>query len=82
MTFTSRSYSLCSYLDEFLEELDSLTQLSTEADLSDHPQLNLVEPPQEQVHVSCGSSEALAAKSVIEQLMLGRAQEKTIAGLE
>lgn len=73
MTFTNRSYSLCGYLDELLEELDSLTQLSAEADLSDHPQLNLVEPPQEQVQVSRGPSEALAAKRVVEQLMLGRA---------
>lgn len=47
VTVGSRSYSLCSYLDELLKELDSLAELSTEADFSDNPQLNLVEPPQE-----------------------------------
>lgn len=70
-------YSLCSYLDELLEELYSLAELSTEADLSDHPQLNLVEPPQEQVQVSSGPSGALAAKRVVEQLVLGERKEET-----
>lgn len=46
---TVTSYSLCRYLDELLEELDSLAELSAEADFSDDPQLDLVEPPQEQV---------------------------------
>lgn len=47
VTVGNRSHSLCSYLDELLEELDSLAELAAEADFSDDPQLNLVEPPQE-----------------------------------
>lgn len=72
VTVTSRSYSLCGYLDELLEELDPLAELSAETDLSDHPQLNLVEPPQKQVQIGRGSPKALPAKRVVEQLMLGR----------
>ena len=71
-TGSSRLYALCSDLDELLEELDSLAELPAEADLSDHPQLDLVEPAQEQVQVGRGSPEALPAKRVVEQLMLGR----------
>lgn len=72
VTVLSRSYSLCSYLNELLEELDSLAELPAEADLSHHPQLNLVEPAQEQVQIGCGSPKALPAKRVVEQLMLWR----------
>ncbi len=71
VTVTIRSYSLSSYLDELLEELDSLAELSAEADLGDHPQLNLVEPPQKQVQIGRGSPEALPPERVVEQLMLG-----------
>lgn len=71
-----RIHSLCSYLDELFEELYSLAELSTEADLGDHPQLNLVEPPQEQVQVGSGPSEALAAKRVVEQLVLGKRKRR------
>lgn len=78
MTVVSRSHSLCSYLDKLLQELDSLAELSTEADLSDHPQLNLVEPSQEQVQVSRGPPKALTAKRVVEQLMLGEEEETTV----
>lgn len=72
VTVDSRSDSLRGYLDELLEELDSLTELSAEADLSDHPQLDLVEPAQEQVQIGCGSPKVLPAKRVVQQLMLGR----------
>lgn len=75
-----KPYSLSSYLDELLEELDSLAELSAEADLSDHPQLNLVEPPQKQVQIGRGSPEALPAKRVIEQLVLGGGGEETSGG--
>lgn len=81
VTVTIRSYSLSSYFDELLEELDSLAELSAEADLGDHPQLNLVEPPQEQVQIGRGSPEALPAKRVVEQLMLGRGGEEQVASL-
>lgn len=77
MTVNSRSYSLCSYLDELLEELDSLTELPAEADLGDHPQLNLVEPAQKQVQIGRGSPKVLPAKRVIQKLMLGRGREET-----
>ncbi len=72
VTVPSSFYSLCSYLDELLEELDSFAELSAEADLSDHPQLNLVEPAQEQVQIGRGSLKAVPAKRVVEQLMLRR----------
>lgn len=65
-------YSLCCYLDKLLEELHSLTELAAQADLGDHPQLNLVEPVQKQVQVGRGSPEVLPAKSVVQQLVLGR----------
>lgn len=69
----SKSFSLGSYLDELLEELDSLAELSTEAHLSNHPQLNLVEPAQKQVQVGRGSPEVLPAERVVEELVLWRA---------
>lgn len=77
VTVNSRSYSLRSYLDELLEELDSLTELPAEADLGDHPQLNLVEPAQKQVQVGRGSPKVLPTKCVVQKLMLGRRREKT-----
>lgn len=61
---------LCSYLDELLEQLHSLAQLSAEAHLSDHPQLDLVEPPKEKVQVGSCPSKAVSAKCVVEELML------------
>lgn len=69
-------YSLCCYLDKLLEELHSLTELAAQADLGDHPQLNLVEPVQKQVQVGRGSPEVLPAKSVVQQLVLGRKKKR------
>lgn len=80
MTATSRSDSLRGYLNELLEELDSLAQLPAEADLSDHPQLNLVEPAQKQVQIGRGSPEALSAKRVVEELVLGRGERRHSVG--
>lgn len=80
VTVDSRSDSLRGYLDELLEELDSLTELSAEADLSDHPQLDLVEPAQEQVQIGCGSPKVLPAKRVVQQLMLGRGGGRRLGG--
>lgn len=80
VTVDSRSYSLCGYLDELLEELDSLTELSAEADLIDHPQLDLVEPAQEQVQIGCGSPKVLPAKRVVQQLMLRERRGETFRG--
>lgn len=69
-------HSLCSYLDELLEQLDSLAELTAEADLGDHPQLHLVEPPQEQVQVRRRPPEVLTAKRVVQQLMLSRGEKR------
>lgn len=69
-------HSLCCYLDELLEELHSLTELAAQADLGDHPQLNLVEPVQKQVQIGRGSPEVLPAESVVQQLMLGRKMQE------
>lgn len=69
---SNRSHLLCSYLDELLEKLHSLTELTAQADLSDHPQLNLVEPAQKQVQIGCSSPEVLSAKCVVQQLVLER----------
>lgn len=80
VTASSRSNSLCSYLDELLEELDSLTELPAEADLGDHPQLNLVEPAQEQVQIGRGSPEVLPAERVVQQLVLGRGGWRHLGG--
>lgn len=80
VTVNTRSYSLCSYLDELLEELDSLTELSAEADLGDHPQLNLVEPAQKQVQIGRGSPKVLPAKRVVQKLMLGRGGRRHLGG--
>lgn len=84
VTVSGRCHSLCCYLDELLEELDSLAELWAEAHLGDHPQLNVVEPPQKQVQISRCSPEALPAKRVVEQLMLEGRREETWrgAGLE
>lgn len=69
-------HSLCCYLDELLEELHSLTELAAQADLGDHPQLNLVEPVQKQVQIGRGSPEVLPAESVVQQLVLGRKMQE------
>ncbi|TNN78190.1 hypothetical protein EYF80_011695 [Liparis tanakae] len=84
VTVSGRRHSLCCYLDELLEELDSLAELRAEAHLGDHPQLDVVEPPQKQVQISRGPPEALPAKRVVEQLMLEGRREETLrgAGLE
>lgn len=73
-------HSLCGYLDELLEELHSLTELAAQADLGDHPQLDLVEPAQKQVQVGRGSPEVLPAERVIQQLVLGRKRRRDYCG--
>lgn len=72
MADSSGSDSLRSYLDELLEELDPLAELTTQADLGDHPQLDLVEPAQKKVQVGRGSPEVLPAEGVVEELVLVR----------
>ena len=74
-------HSLCSYLDELLKKLHSLTELAAQADLGDHPQLDLVEPVQKQVQIGRGSPEVLTAESVVQQLVLGRNMRENYGGV-
>ncbi len=64
------SDSLCCDLDELLEELDAFAERGTQTNLCDHPQLNLIKAPQEQIQISRGLLEMLTAKRVVDQLML------------
>lgn len=65
-----RIHSLSGNLDELLEKLHSFVELRTQTHLCDHPELDLIEPPQEQIQIHSGFLEVLPPKCVVDELKL------------
>lgn len=72
----SGPHSLGSDLEKLLEKLHPLAELRAQADLCDHPELDFVEPPQEQVQVHRGFFQILPTKRVIDEFELSQPQEE------
>ena len=66
----TKGHSLGSDLDKLLEKLHSFAEMRAQTNLCDHPQLDLIEPPQEQIQVGCRPLEVLPPESVIDEFML------------
>lgn len=67
---------LGSDLEELLEELHPLAELRAQTHLRDHPELDLVKPPEEQVQVDRGLLQVLPPERVIDEFELSHATEE------
>lgn len=72
---------LGSNLDELLEKLHPLAELRTQTHLCDHPKLNFIKPPQEQVQVHGGLLHILPPKCVVDEFKLLDTKEKNTTDL-
>lgn len=70
---------LCCNLEELLEKLHPLAELRTQTHLCDHPKLDFIKPPEEQVQVHCGFLHVLPSKRVIDEFKLSDTRGKTHA---
>lgn len=73
---------LSSNLDELLEKLHPLAELGAQTHLCDHPELDFVKPPQEQVQVNRGLLQVLPPKCVVEKFKLLDTTEKNTGSTE
>ena len=65
-------------LDELLEKLHPLAELRTQTNLCDHPKLNFIEPPQEQIQVHGGFPDIFPPKCVVDEFKLLDTKENQI----
>lgn len=72
----NKVHLLGSNLDELLEKLHPLVELRTQTHLCDHPKLNFIKPPQEQVQVHSAFLDVLPPKGVVNEFKLLDAKEK------
>lgn len=67
---------LRSDLEELLEELHPLAELRAQTHLRDHPELDFVKPPEEQVQVDRGLFQVLPPEQVIDEFELPHAEDE------
>lgn len=70
------AYSLGGDLEELLEELHPLAELRAQTHLRDHPELDFVKPPEEQVQVHRGLFQALPPEGVVDEFELSPAESE------
>ena len=70
------THSLRRYLDELLEQLHSLAERAAQTHLRHHPELQLVEAPQEQGQVGGAPPVCLPPERVVHQLLLHEEREE------
>lgn len=64
------AHLLGSDLEELLEELHPLAELRAQTHFCDHPELDFVEPPEEQVQVHRGLFQVLPPEGVVDEFEL------------